>query len=175
MRTTLVLRWLWVMSLVAGFLWLGVWSAAFTMVGILISIVIFRRFIRRHLWWVWIPLAPLLWLSWTSLVLPTATLHYPASADHDLRYIWNVQHRIYKGELPPGASTSDRGVLFTRDDFFMRVDWAGGGIRGCAIITPTWKGTNIYLDENGDFDRSEGNQTDWEYLSACPEGYLRSP
>ena len=172
------LRWIWVISLFAGFLWLdigGVGRSAFIMAGILISLVIFRRFVRRHIWWLWIPLMPLLWLSWNGLVLPIATLHYPKSATHDLRYIWNVQDRVYKGILPPGASTSDQGALFPKDDFFMRVDWAGGTHRGCAVITPTWRGTDIYLDENGDFDRSEGNLTDWEQLSACSEGYLLSP
>lgn len=178
MRSTLVLKWLWGMSLVAGVLWLNIGRigrSAFIMAWILISLYIFRRFVLRNIWWLWVPMTPILWSSWTALVLPTATLHYPKNAEHDLRYIWNVQHRIYKGKLSPGASSSDEGFLFPNHDFFMRIDWAGGGNRGCAIITPTWKGTDIYLDENGDFDRSEGNLTDWKYLRPCPEEYLLSP
>ena len=172
------LRWLWILSLIAGFLWLdvgGVGRSAFIMAWLLISLYIFRRFVCRHIIWLWIPLAPMLWLSWNGLVLPSATLHYPKSAKQELRHIWNVEDRIYKGSLVPGQSSSDNGFLFPNEDFFMQVDWWGAGVSGCAIITPTWKGTDIYLDENGDFDRSEGNLTDWKYLRPCPEGHRFSP
>lgn len=173
MRMTRGLQWLWVIGLIIGFQELdigGVGRSAFIMAGILISLFIFRRFARRHIFWLWIPLTPMLWWSWNGLVLPSATLHSPKNAQQELGYHWNVQNRTYKGVLPPGASTSDEGFLFPDDDFFMQVDWWRGRIDGCAIVTPTWKGTNIYLDETGDFDRSEGNLTDWEHLARCPNG-----
>ena len=175
MRMTRGLKWLWVISLIIGFLELGIGRAPFIMAGILISLVIFRRFVRRHIWWLWIPLAPMLWSSWNGLVLPTATLHYPKNGMQVLGHLWVVQNSSYKGALAPGASSSDQGFLFPDKDFVMQVYWWGGRIDGCAFITPTWKGTDIYLDEFGDLDRSEGNQTDWEHLAPCPGGRSVSP
>jgi len=172
------LRWIWVISLFVGFMWLevsGLARTAFLMASMVISLIIFRRFVRRNILWLWIPLGPILWILGTGLILPSATLHYPSRAKKELNHIWNVQHRIYREALVPGQSSTDYGVLFPNDDFFMRVDWWGGTANGCAVITPTWKGTNIYLDENGDFDRSEGNLTDWQHLAPCPEGDSVSP
>ena len=166
------------MSLSVGFMWLevrGLPRTAFLAAGVVISLVIFRRFVLRYILWLWIPLGPILWVLALGLILPSATLHYPKSGKETLRHIWNVQHRIYKGDLVPGQSSFDQGFLFPTDRFFMRVDWWGGRISGCATITPTWKGTDIYLDEDGDFDRSEGNQTDWQHLAPCPEGDSVSP
>ena len=37
------------------------------------------------------------------IVLPAATVHYSKNGVDELRFIWNVQHRIYKGRMQPGA------------------------------------------------------------------------
>lgn len=103
---------------------------------------------------------------WQGLILPGATIHYPKEAKEELRSIWNVQHRIYKGGVSPGSSTSDYGHLFPDENFFMQFDWWGKNTRHhCINITPKWPNTHIYLNANGDIDPS---RTDLDQLKACP-------
>lgn len=81
----------------------------------------------RYIRWLWIPLLllllPLLALLpivlWNIFVLPTATVHYSKDAVQELRYIWNVQERIYKGRTLPGSAVIDHGFLFPDAEFFM--------------------------------------------------------
>lgn len=130
----------------------------------------------RYLWWLLVLLLPLLLpllailliALWNIIVLPTATVHYSKHAVEELRLIWNVQHRIYKGGMPPGSSTRDHGFLFPDENFFMMFDWWGKNVRHCVSITPKWPNTHIYLDANGDIDRSEGSGTDIDQLKPCP-------
>lgn len=130
----------------------------------------------RYIKWLWIPLLPLLLpllvllliVLWQIIVLPTAIVHYSKNGVDELRFIWNVQHRIYKGGLPPGGSTRDHGFLFPDEKFFMEVSWWNDkDLRHCVNITPTWSNTHIYLDANGDIDRSEGSGTDSHRLKQC--------
>ncbi len=123
------------------------------------------------LWLLLVPLLPLvIYLGWIS-ILPTATVHYSKNGKEDLKYIWNVQHRIYKGDMPPGGAFSDHGFLFPDENFFMMVDWWGKNVRHhCVSITPKWPITHIYLDANGDIDSSEGSGTDIDRLKPCLGG-----
>ncbi|WP_347907662.1 hypothetical protein [Pseudomonas grandcourensis] len=130
----------------------------------------------RYIKWLWIPLLPLLLLLlvlllivlWRIIVLPTAIVHYSKNGVDELRFIWSVQHRIYKGGLPSGSSTRDHGVLFPGEKFFMEISWWNDkDLRHCVNITPTWSNTHIYLDANGDIDLSEGSGTDSDRLRQC--------
>lgn len=130
----------------------------------------------RYVRWLWIPLLPLLLpllvilliVLWRIIVLPTATVHYSKNGVDELRFIWNVQHRIYKGDLPPGSSTRDHGVLFPDEKFFMEISWwTDKDLRHCVNILPKWSNTHVYLDANGDIDRSEGSGTDSDRLKQC--------
>ncbi|CAI8748718.1 DUF943 family protein [Pseudomonas sp. IT-196MI5] len=130
----------------------------------------------RYIRWLLIPLIPLLLplvvllliALWRIIVLPAATVHYSKNGEDELRFIWNVQHRIYKGRLPPGSSTRDHGFLFPDEKFFMEISWCNDkDLRHCVNITPTWSNTHIYLDANGDIDRSEGSGTDSDRLKQC--------
>lgn len=104
-------------------------------------------------------------------VLPSVSVHYSTDGKEALKYIWNVQHRIYKGEMPPGGVFSDTGVLFPDEHFFMEVDWWGENVRHhCVRIRPKWPRTDIYLDAHGDIDTSESGDADLERLQACRGG-----
>jgi hypothetical protein len=116
----------------------------------------------------------LLVILWKAYILPNATVHYDKNGTEELRYIWNVQHRIYKGRLPPGASTTDQGFLFPDEKFFMMFDWQNkDGRPRCVYITPSWFGTHMYLNANGDIDHSEGSATDSDRLKPCPSDTAR--
>lgn len=130
----------------------------------------------RYLRWLWIPLLPILLpfllllfvVLWRVLVLPTATVHYSKNGADELRFIWNVQHRIYKGRMPPGSSTQDHGFLSPDENFFMEISWWSENVRPhCVNINPKWPNTHIYLDANGDIDHREGSGTDSDRLKQC--------
>lgn len=113
----------------------------------------------------------LVFIGWIT-ILPTATVHYSKDGKEELKYIWNVQHRIYKGDMfRPGSAISDNGFLFPDENFFMEVDWWGKSIRHhCVSITPKWPNTHIYLDANGEIDSSEGSGTNMDRLKPCRGG-----
>lgn len=58
-----------------------------------------------------------------TILEPTVTVHYAENGKEELKYIWNVQNRIYKGRMQPGGGTSDNGFIFPDEDFFMQLDW----------------------------------------------------
>ena len=125
---------------------------------------------RGYIKWLYIPLLPIaafyLWLR----ALPGVTVHYPSEAQETLNYIWNVQHRIYKGEMRPGVGAFDTGFFFPDDDFFMMFDWwsTKGNGQHCVSIAPKWPNTDIYLNADGSIDMSEGSGTDVDRLGKCP-------
>lgn len=122
----------------------------------------------RHMRWLWIPLLPLLAIVFWGAAVPTVTVHYSNEGREEFRYIWNVQHRIYKGRMLPGGGTFDYGPLFPDDKFFMEIYWWNDNVsRQCVNITPKWPDTNIYLDANGNIDHSEGSGTDSDRLKQC--------
>ncbi len=97
-------------------------------------------------------------------------VHYAKSGKGELKYIWNVQNRIYKGRMKPGGGTSDTGFIFPDDKFFMEIHWWRAGVRmRCVSITPKWRTTHIYLDENGNVDKRKGSGTDTDRLKRCPD------
>ena len=121
----------------------------------------------RYRRWLWIPFVYLA-ISYWDIALPTVTIHYSENGREELRYIWNVQDRIYKGGMQPGGGTVDNGFLFPDDGFFMEISWWSKNVRAhCVNITPKWPNTDIYLDANGDIDRSEGSGTDSDRLKQC--------
>ena len=126
----------------------------------------------RHWWWLWILLLPLLPLLlivfWNTVVLPTATVHYPKDAVQELRYIWNVQDRIYKGRMSAGSAVSDHGFLSPDAEFFMEFSWRAEKNRWhCISIKPSWPNTHIYLDADGNIDMRKGSGTDTDRLKPC--------
>jgi hypothetical protein len=123
-----------------------------------------RRWNKR---WLWIPVVFLAITHW-DIALPTVTVHYSKDAKDELRYIWNVQDRVFKGRMQPGGGTRDYGFLFPDEKFFMEISWWNdGALRHCVNVTPKWPNTHIYLDANGDIDRSEGSGTDSGRLKQC--------
>lgn len=110
-----------------------------------------------------------------ALLQPTVTVHYAANAREELKYIWNVQHRIYKGQMQPGGGTSDNGFIFPDEEFFMQFNWWSKKMaRHCVNIKPKWPSTNIYLDLNGNIDREKGVGRDEDRLDQC-EGDWAKP
>jgi hypothetical protein len=123
-----------------------------------------RRWRKR---WLWMLVVSLIITQW-DIIFPTVTVHYSQEAKEELKYIWNVQHRIFKGRMQPGGGTRDYGFLFPDERFFMEISWWNDkDLRHCVNITPTWSNTHIYLDANGDIDRSEGSGTDSDRLKQC--------
>jgi len=45
--------------------------------------------------------------------------------------------------------------------------WQDGVNRRCVNITPKWKNTRIYLDENGNVDTRKESGTDVDRLKRC--------
>lgn len=122
----------------------------------------------RFRWWLWIPLSFVAISKW-HIALPTVTVHYPAEGWREFRYIWNVQHRIYKGGMLPGDGAIDWGHLFPDDKFFMEFAWWSkmGGRNHCVSITPKWPHTDIYLDVWGNIDTREASGTHTDRLKEC--------
>jgi hypothetical protein len=70
-------------------------------------------------------------ISYWDIALPTVTIHYSENGREELRYIWNVQDRIYKGGMQPGGGTVDNGFLFPDDNFLWR------SLGGAKVFVPT--------------------------------------
>jgi hypothetical protein len=104
------------------------------------------------------------------MALPGVSVYYSKEGREELSYIWNVQHRIYKGQMAPGGGAFDTGFIFPDDEYFMTFDWwsTQGNGHHCVSITSRWRNTNIYLDANGNIDLSEGSGTDSDRLEKCP-------
>ncbi|WDG76985.1 hypothetical protein PUP68_23400 [Pseudomonas chlororaphis] len=121
------------------------------------------RYVRRVL--LLLLLAP---VAFWYVATPTVSVYYSQDGKEELRYVWNTQHRIYRGGIHPGESTGDNGFIFPDDEFFMMFYWRSKtGRDHCVGITPKWPNTKIYLDLNGNIDTSEGSGTDTERLGQC--------
>ncbi|ETD37631.1 hypothetical protein HKW95_11010 [Pseudomonas chlororaphis subsp. aurantiaca] len=117
---------------------------------------------------------PVLFFVGQTILEPTVTVHYAENGKEELKYIWNVQHRIYKGRMQPGGGTSDNGFIFPDEDFFMQLDWwSEKGRHHCVSITPKWPNTDIYLDLNGNIDTEKGVGTDEDRLDQCKGGWAK--
>jgi len=119
-------------------------------------------------WWL-IPLLPLIAFILWAAALPSVRVHYPKEAQEEMSYIWNVQHRIYKGRMAPGGGAFDKGHLFPDENFFMAFDWWSreGNGRHCVSIKPKWPNTDIYLNADGSINLSEEGGTDVDRLRKC--------
>jgi hypothetical protein len=104
-----------------------------------------------------------------QIILPKATVHYSEEGRQEIKFTWNVEDRIYRGKMPPGSLTNDRGVLFPDSEFFMEFSWYNNKKNRwhCVSITPTWPRARIYLDANGDIDIKENSGTDIDRLKVC--------
>ena len=121
-------------------------------------------------WLLCIPLLPVLFFLVKNSLEPGVTVHYAENGKQELSYVWNVQHRIFRGRMQPGGGTSDNGFIFPGEGFFMRLDWWGKmGRPHCVNISPKWPNTHIYLDFNGNI---ESTKTDVDRLSHCSEDWI---
>lgn len=113
-------------------------------------------------------LLPLFFFLGKSILEPTVSVRYADTGKEELKYIWNVQHRIYKGRMQPGGGTWDSGFIFPDEKFFMQFDWwSDKGRRHCVSIKPRWPRTYIYLDANGDIDTDKAFGTTIDHLDRC--------
>lgn len=120
--------------------------------------------------WPWIFILPIVAVGLWIIPLPSVTVHNPADGKVEFNYVWNVHDRTYRGQMPPGGRTLDHGFLFPEEDFFMWFYWwdKNNGRRRCVSITPKWRNTHIYLDADGNIDRSKDSGTHVDRLSPCP-------
>lgn len=118
-----------------------------------------------------VPLLLLALLAFWYIATPTVIVRYSKDATEKLGAVWNTQDRVYRsgrGGLYPGETSVDYGDIFPDGEFFMELYWWGDKTRDhCVNITPKWPRTHIYLDKNGDIDRSEGSGTDTDRLKQC--------
>jgi hypothetical protein len=92
------------------------------------------------------------------LASPVVAVNFSHDGKEEFRYIWNTQHRIYKGKMPTGGGASvEWGHIFPDKDFFMRFDWwTDKGAQRCFYVTPKWGWTiDIYLDGTGRIDTAK--------------------
>lgn len=116
----------------------------------------------------WISLLPLLAFVFWRGALPAVTVHYHKEGQEELRYVWNVKDRIFKGRFAPGSSVTDKGFLSPDREFFMEFSWhTEKGRWHCISVTPKWPDTHIYLDANGDIDTRDDSGTDTDRLKQC--------
>ncbi|RMT25994.1 hypothetical protein ALP50_03632, partial [Pseudomonas syringae pv. spinaceae] len=83
---------------------------------------------------------------------PVVAVNFSHEGKEEFRYIWNTQHRIYKGDMPKGGGSAvEFSYIFPDKDFFMMFDWwTDEGFQRCIDITPEWGRTiDVYLDDIG--------------------------
>lgn len=109
------------------------------------------------------------WVAFHRVFNTSVTVHYSSEAIGELSYIWNVQHRIYKGRMMPGGGTYDSGHVFPDEEYFMELDWwqNGKGRNHCVSIVPGWSAVTIHLDAEGNIDTREESGTDMKRLKEC--------
>lgn len=89
---------------------------------------------------------------------PVVAVNFSQDGKEEFRYIWNTEHRIYKGDMPAGGGASvEYGHIFPDKNFFMRFDWwTDKGAQRCVYVTPKWgRMIDIYLDEMGRIDSAK--------------------
>jgi hypothetical protein len=89
---------------------------------------------------------------------PVVAVNFSHDGQEEFRYIWNTQHRIYKGDMPPGGGSSvEVSHIFPDEDFFMMFFWwTDKGFQRCIDITPKWgRMIDIYLDAAGRIDTTK--------------------
>lgn len=88
---------------------------------------------------------------------PVVAVNFSPNGKEEFRYVWNTQHRIYKGDMPAGGVAVEQGHIFPDKDFFTMFDWwTDTQHRRCIDITPRWGRTiDIYLDDIGRIDTAK--------------------
>lgn len=109
-------------------------------------------------------------IAFWYLASPVVAVFFSHEGKEEFRYIWNTQHRIYKGNMPAGGGASvELGHIFLNKDFFMRFDWwTDKGAQRCVYITPKWgRLIDIYLDEAGRIDTAKTDPDVISRLKQC--------
>ena len=103
------------------------------------------------------------------MTLPRVSVHYSKDGKDELRYVWNTQHSIDRGDMLPGEGTADIGHIFPNKDFFMRFDWwTDKGDQWCIDITPKWgTTTEVNLDKTGKIDTAKTSSEVISRLKQC--------
>jgi hypothetical protein len=103
------------------------------------------------------------------LLTPWVIVNYSSGGRDVLNILWDVNHRIYRGDLAPGRATSDKGDIFVGGNFFMVFFWWDNkGLDRCMSITPKIGGTiNIYLDASAEIDTSKTSPEVVGRMKAC--------
>lgn len=120
----------------------------------------------RSVWRVVVLTLTTLYSFW-YMATPRVGVYYSDKAAGQLDFIWDTQHSIYKGEIPPGGVTGGIGDIFPNDKFFMDFHWTASRKNNCIRINPKWPTTSIYINADGNVDITEGNGTDIERLTKC--------
>lgn len=97
-------------------------------------------------------------IAFWYLASPVVAVNFSYEGKEEFRYIWNTQHRIYKGDMPIGGGSSiEWGHILPDKNFFMRFDWwTDKGAQRCFSVTPKWGRTiDIYLDTTGRIDTAK--------------------
>ncbi|MBA1231886.1 hypothetical protein G7013_19755 [Pseudomonas viridiflava] len=109
-------------------------------------------------------------IAFWYLATPVVAVNFSHEGKEEFRYIWNVQHQIYKGKMPKGGGASvEWGDIFPDDNFFMRFDWwTDKGTQRCFYVTPKWGRTiDVYLDAEGRIDASKTDPDFANRLKQC--------
>ncbi|MCH5510751.1 hypothetical protein [Pseudomonas syringae] len=97
-------------------------------------------------------------IAFWYLASPVVAVNFSHEGKEEFRYIWNTQHRIYKGDMPKGGGSAvEFSYVFPDKDFFMMFDWwTDKAFQRCIDITPEWGSTiDIYLDDIGRIDTAK--------------------
>ena len=106
--------------------------------------------------------------SFWYMATPRVGVYYSDKGTGQLSFVWDTQHSIYRGEISPGGVTGDAGHIFPNENFFMEFYWwRDNERRHCISITPKWPAMNIYINADGEIDRSNEGGTDIDRLKEC--------
>lgn len=102
------------------------------------------------------------------IATPWVSFHYSEKGKVPLRFFMFTPHEKYSDMIPPGQARGGPGQIFPHDNFFMQADWPIRGGYRCVKVRPKWPTTHVYIDADGEIDKSPGGGTDVDRLSECP-------
>lgn len=102
------------------------------------------------------------------LATPWVSFHYSSSAKEPLKFTLISPDELYGDHIPPGEARGGPGHIFPDEHFYMQFEWRSFKSRRCIAINPKWPNTHIYIDAEGEIDRSPGSGTDIDRVSPCP-------
>ncbi|MGV8920089.1 MAG: hypothetical protein ACOH2R_20170 [Pseudomonas sp.] len=116
----------------------------------------------------WIALLTMAAIAFLLYAPPRVSIFYSKEGAKDISYILNIQDRIVKGGLTRGQSIGDVGHIFPNNEFFMEFYWwRDNERRHCVSIMPKRPQTSIYLNADGNIDKSKGSGTDVALIKNC--------